>query len=99
MFAGQFEDLLPNVKVVISLGFDFGHEDYFIIETFVDANSNHVFISYGFNWKGTWAAGIYLKAEYPTIQQFTNVYYVFHWVDANGDGIPQTSEIAQVATG
>jgi hypothetical protein len=78
---------------------DFEHEDYFVIMALVDANGNHVFISYGFDWKGTWAAGIYLKAIYPTIQTYTKAYYIVHWVDTNGDGIPQPNEMTVIATG
>lgn len=78
---------------------DLEHEDYFVIMTLVDANGNHVFISYGFDWKGTWAAGIYLKAIYPNIQTYANAYYIVHWVDTNTDGIPQPNEMTLIATG
>jgi hypothetical protein len=79
--------------------YDSNHEDYFIIETLIDASSNRIFISYGFDWKGTWAAGLYLKAQYDNIQNFTNSYYVFHWIDTNSNGIPEANENTRVATG
>jgi hypothetical protein len=84
---------------VLTSSYSNEHEDYFILESVIDANSNHVFISYGFDWKGTWAAGLYLKANYSAIQGYSNVYYIFHWVDTNGNGIPEANEITQTATG
>jgi hypothetical protein len=78
---------------------DFNHEDYFVLMSTVDANNNLVVICYGFNWKGTWAAGIYLKTVVDFLSVFSNPYYIFHWQDTNTDGIPQANEIAQTATG
>lgn len=75
---------------------DFEHEDYFVIMALVDGNGNHVFVNYGFDWKGTWSAGIYLKAIYPNIQTYTNSYYIVHWLDTNGDGAPQPNEMTQI---
>jgi hypothetical protein len=80
-------------------GVDFGHEDYFVIMTLKDASNNTIFISYGFDWKGTWSAGIYLKSIFSNIAAYTNQYYVVHWVDSSADGIPQPVEMTQVATG
>jgi hypothetical protein len=78
---------------------DFEHEDYFIVMSLVDQNNNRVFTSYGFDWKGTWSAGIYLKAVYSDMQAYTDSYYIFHWVDFDVDGIPQPNEIVQITTG
>ncbi|MFA7080703.1 MAG: hypothetical protein WC203_07375, partial [Candidatus Bathyarchaeia archaeon] len=75
---------------------DFDHEDYFVVMTLRDENNNQVFINYGFGWKGTWASGIQLKAMHPTIQDCYEGYYVFHWVDTNNNGIPETNEITQL---
>ena len=83
----------------LAYSIDFEHEDYFVVMSLIDQNNNRVFVSYGFDWKGTWSAGIYLKAIYSNIQAYTNSYYVFHWVDSNADGIPQPNEMAQIATG
>jgi hypothetical protein len=79
-------------------GFDFEHEDYFVIESLFDENNNRIFVSYGFDWKGTWSAGIYLKNIYPNIQTYTNQYYIIHWVDVNVDGIPQANEMMTIST-
>jgi hypothetical protein len=36
-----------------------------------------VFISYGFDWKRTWSAGIYLKSIYSNIAAYTNQFTLF----------------------
>lgn len=73
-----------------------GREDMFVIEVFQDTNGNTIFIFYGFDWKGTWAAGIYLH-DFLIDQMLglTNGYYVYHWVDESEDGVPQPEEINQ----
>ena len=86
-----------KVSAPDSLNFD--HEDYFIVESMIDANFNHVFVSYGLEWKGTWAAGLWVKGIYPNIQSYPGVYYVLHWLDSNSNGIPETGEITTVASG
>ncbi len=87
------------VLVDILQSTDFEHQDYFVTMAFKDGNGNEVFVSYGFDWKGTWSAGIFLGAISSNLLAFTNQYYVMHWVDSNGDGIPQFEEMTQVATG
>jgi hypothetical protein len=78
---------------------NFEHEDYFVMMTLKDANNNTIFLFYGFDWKGTWSAGISLKSIYSNIATYSNQYYVIHWVDSNADGIPQPEEMTQIATG
>jgi hypothetical protein len=87
------------VLVDILQSTDLERQDYFVVMVLKDANNNEVFVSYGFDWKGTWSAGIFLRAIYSNILAYTNQYYVMHWVDSNGDGIPQFGEMTQVATG
>ncbi|MDD3792596.1 MAG: hypothetical protein PHY74_05650, partial [Candidatus Bathyarchaeota archaeon] len=77
---------------------DFDHEDYFVVMTLKDENNNQVFINYGLGWKGTWASGLQLKSMYSTIEDYSNVCYIFHWVDTNSNGIPEINEITQIAT-
>jgi len=84
---------------VLASSIDLEHEDYFTVMALVDGNGNHIFISYGFDWEGTWGAGIYLRATYLNIQVYTNSYYIIHWVDTNADGVPQPNEMTQIATG
>jgi len=100
--SGHYKFVVTNTSVVLVdfwQGVDFGHEDYFVIMTLKDASNNTIFISYGFDWKGTWSAGIYLKSIFSNIAAYTNQYYVVHWVDSSADGIPQPVEMTQVATG
>jgi hypothetical protein len=100
--SGHYKFVVTNTSTVLVdfwQGVNFEHEDYFVMMTLRDANNNTIFISYGFDWKGTWSAGIYLKSIYSNIATYTNQYYVVHWIDSNADGIPQSEEMTQVATG
>ena len=77
-----------------------GHEDIFMIEVFLDGD-NTVLMIYGFDWKGTWAGGIYFKeVMLENLSDYEKPYYIFHWVDDSGqDGIPQGSEIVMASSG
>jgi hypothetical protein len=88
-----------TVLVDVTQSINFQNEDYFVIMALKDAQNNTIFISYGFDWKGTWGAGIYLKAMSSNLTAYSNQYYVFHWVDSSHDGVPQAGEMTQVATG
>jgi hypothetical protein len=71
-----------------------GNKDMFVIESFIDPDGNHIFIVYGYGWKGTFAGGKFLKfVIYPYIGNYTCSYYVFKWVDDNGDGFVDLDEI------
>jgi hypothetical protein len=98
----HYKFVVTNTSVVLvdaTQSINFQNEDYFVIMTLKDARDNRIFISYGFDWKGTWGAGIYLKAMSSNITAYSNQYYVFHWIDSSGDGVPQAEEMTQVATG
>ena len=85
-----------EVKIdVLSSNIDLEHEDYFVMMTLIDENNNQVFIFYGFDWKGTWSAGIYFKAIQKSIDSYMKQCYIFHWIDTDEDGVPETSEIDQ----
>ncbi|MCK4320574.1 hypothetical protein KAW11_03070, partial [Candidatus Bathyarchaeota archaeon] len=77
-----------------------GHEDMFVIEVFLDGD-NTVLMIYGFDWKGTWAGGIYFKeVMLENLSDYEEQYCIFHWVDDSGqDGIPQSSEIVMASSG
>jgi hypothetical protein len=94
----KFVDTATGAAIVDVLrsSIDFDHEDYFVMMTLMDENSNQVFILYGFDWKGTWSAGIYVRDIYSDIASYTNQYYIMHWIDSNGDGIPQSNEMTQI---
>jgi Tol biopolymer transport system component len=69
--------------------------DMFVVESFIDSNGNHIFIVYGYGWKGTFGAGKFLKfVMYPNIASYTSSYYVFQWIDGNGDGFVDLNEIS-----
>jgi len=76
------------------------HQDMFVVEYFMDGSGNAVFVIYGYGWKGSFAGGEYFKSIiYPSIDSYTHSYYIFNWVDANGDGFPDLNEISQVTYG
>jgi hypothetical protein len=76
------------------------HQDMFIVENFADDSGNAVFVIYGYGWKGSFAGGEYFKSIiYPNIDSYTHAYYIFNWVDANGDSFPDINEITQVTSG
>jgi len=77
-----------------------GHEDMFVIEVFSEGD-NTVLIIYGFDWKGTWAGGIYFKeVMLENLSDYEEQYYIFHWVDdSDQDSIPQSSEIVMTSSG
>jgi len=63
------------------------HQDVFILELFNDMNGNKVLIGYGFTWKGTFAAGVYLKSRVlPNAGAYVHAWYIFSWVDGSGGG-------------
>lgn len=69
-------------------------EDMFVVESFVDEMNNDIYIIYGYGWKGTFAGGKFFKfVIYPNIDSFTDSYYVYKWVDTNGDGFVDLDEI------
>lgn len=76
------------------------HKDMFVLEAFTDLKGNTVLIAYGITWKGTFAAGLYLKSVIaPNLAGYSHAWYVFRWDDLNGDGMIDLNEISQVASG
>ena len=66
----------------------------FIVEYFMDANNNKVFIIYGFAWKGTYIGGVFFKTNIlPNIASFTHSWYIYQWNDVNGNGLPDPYEV------
>ena len=71
-----------------------GASDMFLLEYFLDANNNKVFIIYGFAWKGTYVGGVFFKTYIlPNIASATHGWYVFQWDDVNGNGLPDPYEV------
>ncbi|MCW4016702.1 MAG: hypothetical protein NWF06_10065 [Candidatus Bathyarchaeota archaeon] len=83
------------LSVIASSGYS---EDMFIAMVFYDVEGDNTFlVMYGVGWKGTWASGIYFKEVMSqNLDAYTDCYYMFHWVDTNEDGIPQSSEIQSI---
>ncbi len=76
------------------------HKDLFLLEAFTDLKGNTVFIGYGVTWKGTFAAGLYLKSVIaPNLASYSHAWYVLSWQDVNGDGMIDLNEIFLVASG
>jgi len=65
-----------------------GHRDQFLIEIFEDANRRLIFIVYGFSWRATWAAALWIKFfQWPhCIGVWNHAYIIVQWED-NGNGI------------
>ena len=97
---GGTYNFLVDGEVVASLpaDADFNHTDLILVEAFQDGNGNTVYVIYGFTWRGTWAGAVYFKEHmYGKLNEYTGSYYILRWLDANGDGMPQTPEIMRVA--
>ena len=57
-------------------------------------------IIYGMGFKGTFAGGLFFKSVIvPNLAAYTHVWYVYHWVDSNGDGFVDLNEISFEAQG
>lgn len=65
-------------------------EDVFVIQHFKDGERS-VLITYGFSYRGTFAAGLYFDdVIWPNISSFDSAYYIIKWSDdgdANIEGI------------
>jgi len=93
-----FQTQTGTVVASISRTSDWAHNDMFIVMTLQDSNGNFVLIIYGMGWKGTFAGGVLFKEVISkSLASYTGNAYVYRWTDAGAiDGVPQTSEIAQV---
>ncbi len=99
--AGEFKMVDHNTSQVLATvnynTVDLDHEDYFVLMACIDENLNLCFVSYGFDWKGTWAAGKQLQAMIDEgINFYTDQYYVYHWTDTDNDGIPEPDEFTLI---
>ena len=75
-------------------------QDYFLIECFVDPDGNTVLIIYGYTGIGTFAGALYYK-EYlhptgspsdPGGDMFTHGAWIYHWIDLNGNHLPEITD-------
>lgn len=66
-------------------------EDIFVIETYVDGGGRYILLSYGFGWKGTYAAGKYFNTVVcPNLESYACSWIIVKWMDVNGDGFVNT---------
>jgi len=73
-------------------------QDLFVVESFIDENRNKVLAVYGYGWKGTFAGGKFFKfIIYPNISNYTDSYYVYKWIDSNGNGFVDLDEVDTTA--
>jgi|SRR5271157_695289 len=65
-----------------------GTQDFFVIETFMDGGGRYQMLCYGFDWEGTYAAGLYFDtAIYPNLASQNESWIIVNWNDTNGDGL------------
>jgi len=82
-----------------------GKNSTFVMQVLRDEGRNITYlVVYGLDWRGMWAAGMYLSRTIcGDLRDFWQQYYVLKWEDANGDGIPQqlhdVQEITMIASG
>ncbi len=73
--------------------------DFFVIQIYSDGD-RLVFSEWGIGARATYAGGIcFIDLVWSSIEEYVNGYYIFSWTDLNGDGLPQTEEIALEASG
>jgi hypothetical protein len=76
-----------------------GNQSVFVIQAFSVDNIDFLVV-YGSDWKGTWAAGIYLsRFACKDLSNYSDAYYLCEWKDQNKDSIPQVDEISILASG
>jgi len=66
--------------------------EIFVLEVFVDANSNFVFAGYGMTPRGSMAAAVFYKTIYTQLASYKEAYYIGRWSDANGNGMADPSD-------
>jgi hypothetical protein len=69
-------------------------QDMFVIESLTDDAGNNVLIVYGYGWKGTFAAGKFLKSINSNMDSYTDSYYIFKWSDTDSDSFVDLNEIS-----
>jgi hypothetical protein len=96
VFVGRAGDVIASLPFE---AIESGKEDMFVIYIFEDGNVDFL-VMYGLSWKGEWGCGIFLTdVIMKDLGSFSADYYIFHWNDSNGDGVPQFSEMEKVAQG
>jgi len=88
-----------HVCAVDSSTYNESEKDYFVFQVYGDG-ARYILSEWGIRAPGTYAGGTcFIDIIVPHVGSFTNSYLVFSWTDANGDGKPQSEEIAVEASG
>jgi len=88
-----------HVFAVDSSTYNADEKDYFVFQTYNDGD-RYVFSEWGFGAQGTYAGGAcFIDIIYPSLQYYTNQYYIFSWTDSNNDDMPQPGEITLETSG
>jgi len=88
-----------HVYAVDSSTYNDSEKDYFVFQIYRDGD-RYILTEWGIRAPGTYAGGIcFIDVILPNVGSFTNSYFVFSWTDMNGDGKPQSEEIAVEASG
>jgi hypothetical protein len=75
---------------------DLANRSAFVVQTCKIGNMT-LLVVYGLDWRGMWAAGLYLsRVLCRNLRDYYEPYYVFEWADMNGDLKPQVDEIVKV---
>ncbi|MEM2570400.1 MAG: S8 family serine peptidase [Thermoproteota archaeon] len=78
-----------------------GTTDMFVVQSFTDGDNREVLITYGFGWKGSWIATIWLKEQKANNfdMLLSHHWYIIRWNDTNNDKLPQLEELTLIASG
>jgi hypothetical protein len=70
------------------------HLDYFLIESFHDADNNQVVVIYGYTGYGTFAGALYFKTRlFPAMgNTLSDGYQIVQWYDSNANGFVDTAD-------
>jgi archaellum component FlaF (FlaF/FlaG flagellin family) len=78
---------------------DTGREDMFVIYVFKEGSVEFL-VAYGLGYKGEWACVVYIvDVIIKNLTSFNETFYIFKWNDLNGDGVPQSIEVRNIAHG
>jgi hypothetical protein len=90
-----FKDKLGKIVAQFNMS-DFTHNSVFVVQALVENGTDYLVV-YSLDWKGMWAAGIYLsRVICKNLRYYYDNYYIFEWKDHNADSIPQISEIINI---
>ena len=67
--------------------------DYFVYQIYRDGD-RFIFSEWGIGAEGTYAGGLcFTDIIYPNLENYTDQYCIYSWMDSNADGMPQQDEI------